>query len=128
MVRVGTIAIAAIPLLAAGIGIMNIMLVSVTERTREIGVRKAVGATRRSIVSQFLSEAVVISVLGGLIGIALGLLAGNILAVALEIDPVIELGWIVGGILICCFIGVAFGTYPAWKASNLDPIDALRYE
>ncbi len=128
MVRVGTIAIAGIALLAAGIGIMNIMLVSVTERTREIGVRKAVGATRRSIVSQFLSEAVVISVLGGLIGIALGLLAGNILAVALEIDPVIEIGWIVGGILTCCFIGVAFGTYPAWKASNLDPIEALRYE
>ncbi|MCB2204434.1 ABC transporter permease [bacterium] len=128
MVRIGTLAIAAVALLAAGIGIMNIMLVSVTERTKEIGVRKAVGATRSSIVSQFLSEAVVISVLGGLVGIVLGLAAGNILAVALEIDPVVEIGWIAGGILICCFIGVAFGTYPAWKASNLDPIDALRYE
>jgi putative ABC transport system permease protein len=128
MVKLGTVAIAAVALLAAGIGIMNIMLVSVTERTREIGIRKAVGATRRSIVAQFLSEAVVISVLGGLIGIALGLIAGNILAIMLEIEPVIQLGWIAGGIASCCFIGVGFGTYPAWKASNLDPIDALRYE
>jgi putative ABC transport system permease protein len=128
MVRIGTVAIAGVALLAAGIGIMNIMLVSVTERTREIGVRKAVGATRGSIVSQFLSEAVVISVLGGLIGIVLGLIAGNILAVALDLTPVIELGWIIGGIAACCCIGVAFGTYPAWKASNLDPIEALRYE
>jgi putative ABC transport system permease protein len=117
-----------ISLVVSGIGIMNIMLVSVTERTREIGIRKAVGATRRSIVAQFLSEAVVISVLGGLIGIALGLIAGNILAIMLEIEPVIQLGWIAGGIASCCFIGVGFGTYPAWKASNLDPIDALRYE
>ena len=128
MVKLGTVAIAAVALLAAGIGIMNIMLVSVTERTREIGIRKAVGATRRSIVAQFLSEAVVISVLGGIIGIAFGLIAGNVLAIALEIDPVIQFGWIAGGIASCCFIGVGFGTYPAWKASNLDPIDALRYE
>ncbi|MDT8325677.1 MAG: peptide ABC transporter permease, partial [Bacteroidota bacterium] len=71
---------------------------------------------------------VVISVLGGLIGIVLGLLAGNLLAVALEITPVVEVGWIIGGIIACCCIGVAFGTYPAWKASSLDPIDALRYE
>ncbi|MBN1448866.1 MAG: ABC transporter permease [Bacteroidetes bacterium] len=127
-VRLGTMAIAAVALLAAGIGIMNIMLVSVTERTREIGVRKAVGATRRSVIAQFLSEAVVISVLGGLIGILLGLLAGNILAVALEIDPVIELTWIATGIAACCLVGIIFGTYPAWKAANLDPIDALRYE
>ncbi len=128
MVKVGTLAISGVALLAAGIGIMNIMLVSVTERTREIGIRKAVGATRRSIVSQFLSEAVVISVLGGLIGILFGLIAGNILAVALEIDPVIQLGWIGFGIAACCFIGIGFGTYPAWKASNLDPIEALHYE
>lgn len=128
MVRIGTLAIAAVALLAAGIGIMNIMLVSVTERTREIGVRKAVGATRRSVVSQFLSEAVVISILGGLIGILLGLIAGNTLAVALDIDPVIELVWILTGIAACCLVGVIFGTYPAWKAANLDPIEALRYE
>ncbi|PLX31201.1 MAG: peptide ABC transporter permease [Ignavibacteria bacterium] len=128
MVRIGTLAIAGVALLAAGIGIMNIMLVSVTERTREIGIRKAVGATRGSIVSQFLSEAVVITILGGLIGIVFGLLAGNILAVALEIDPVIQFGWIGFGIAACVVVGVSFGTYPAWKASNLDPIDALHYE
>jgi putative ABC transport system permease protein len=127
-VKIGTLAIAAVALIAAGIGIMNIMLVSVTERTREIGIRKAVGATRRSIVSQFLSESIVISIIGGLVGIILGLAAGNALAFALEISPVIDVVWIVTGILACCVIGVTFGTYPAWKASNLDPIDALRYE
>jgi putative ABC transport system permease protein len=127
-VRIGTLAIAAVALIASGIGIMNIMLVSVTERTREIGIRKAVGATRRSIVSQFLSEAVVISLFGGLIGILLGLAAGNVLAFALEISPVVQVGWIVTGIAACGLIGITFGTYPAWKASNLDPIDALRYE
>ncbi|MFZ1729923.1 MAG: ABC transporter permease [Bacteroidota bacterium] len=127
-VKIGTMAIAAVALIAAGIGIMNIMLVSVTERTREIGIRKAVGATRRSIVSQFLSESIVISVMGGLVGILLGLAAGNALAIALEISPVIDLLWIAAGIIACCVIGITFGTYPAWKASNLDPIDALRYE
>ncbi|MFA6235145.1 MAG: ABC transporter permease [Bacteroidota bacterium] len=127
-VKIGTLAIAAVALIAAGIGIMNIMLVSVTERTREIGIRKAVGATRRSIVSQFLSESIVISLLGGIVGIMLGLAAGNALAFALEISPVIDFVWIATGIIACCFIGVTFGTYPAWKASNLDPIDALRYE
>ncbi len=127
-VKIGTIAIAAVALIAAGIGIMNIMLVSVTERTREIGIRKAVGATRRSIVSQFLSESIVISLLGGLVGILLGLAAGNALAFALEISPVIDVIWIITGIAACCVIGITFGTYPAWKASNLDPIDALRYE
>ena len=127
-VKAGTLALAAVALIAAGIGIMNIMLVSVTERTREIGVRKAVGATRSAIVSQFLSEAVVISLLGGAIGILLGLAAGNALALALEINPVVEVVWILVGILACVLIGVCFGTYPAWKASNLDPIDALRYE
>ena len=128
MVRLGTIAIAAVALLAAGIGIMNIMLVSVTERTREIGVRKAVGATRQGIIRQFLAESVVISVLGGTLGIILGLLAGNALAFALEIPPAIEIVWIVSGLAACSFIGIAFGTYPAWKAANLDPIEALRYE
>ena len=121
-VKVGTLALAAVALIAAGIGIMNIMLVSVTERTREIGIRKAVGATRSAIVSQFLSESVVISLLGGAIGILLGLLAGNALAVALEISPVVDVGWILAGIAACCTVGVVFGTYPAWKASNLDPI------
>ena len=127
-VRIGTLAVAAMALLAAGIGIMNIMLVSVTERTREIGVRKAVGATRRIVIRQFLTESVVITLLGGLLGIVLGLAAGNSLALALEIQPVIQIGWIAAGIVACIVIGVVFGTYPAWKASNLDPIDALRYE
>ncbi len=127
-VRIGTLAVAAMALLAAGIGIMNIMLVSVTERTREIGVRKAVGATRRFIISQFLTESVVITLMGGILGIVLGLIAGNILALMLEIQPVVQLGWIAAGITACVVIGVIFGTYPAWKASNLDPIDALRYE
>ncbi len=127
-VRVGTIAIAGIALLAAGIGIMNIMLVSVTERTREIGIRKAVGATRRSIVSQFLSEAVVISLLGGIIGIITGLMAGNGLAILIEIPVIVQPGWVVFGLSACLFIGIVFGTYPAWKASNLDPIEALRFE
>ncbi|MDX9757855.1 MAG: ABC transporter permease [Bacteroidota bacterium] len=127
-VRTGTLALAAVALIAAGIGIMNIMLVSVSERTREIGIRKAVGAPRRAIVQQFLSESVVISLLGGLIGILLGLIAGNGLALALKIEPVVDFGWIGVGIASCCVIGVCFGTYPAWKASNLDPIEALRYE
>ncbi len=127
-VRMGTIAVAAIALIAAGIGIMNIMLVSVTERTREIGIRKAVGATKKSIINQFLNEAVIISLLGGFIGIALGLLAGNILAFALKIPGIIQIEWIAVGVFACSIIGVVFGTYPAWKASNLDPIEALRYE
>jgi putative ABC transport system permease protein len=127
-VRIGTLALAGMALLAAGIGIMNIMLVSVTERTREIGVRKAVGATRRIIIRQFLTESVVITVFGGFLGIVFGLAAGNALALALEIQPIVQVGWIAFGIAACLFIGVVFGTYPAWKASNLDPIDALRYE
>ncbi|HOJ05844.1 MAG TPA: ABC transporter permease [Bacteroidota bacterium] len=127
-VRLGTLAVAAMALLAAGIGIMNIMLVSVTERTREIGVRKAVGATRRHVIRQFLTESVVITLVGGLIGIVLGLIAGNALAVALDITPVVDPLWILTGIGVCVLIGVLFGTYPAWKASMLDPIEALRYE
>lgn len=127
-VRVGTMAVAAVALLAAGIGIMNIMLVSVTERTREIGIRKAVGATRRSIVTQFLHESVGISLIGGVLGIAAGLGAGNALAFALEIPAIVQPGWVLFGLASCVFIGIVFGTYPAWKASNLDPIEALRYE
>lgn len=127
-VKLGTLAIAGVALLAAGIGIMNIMLVSVTERTREIGIRKAVGANRKNIVSQFLSEAVIISVFGGVIGIALGLLAGNIMAFMLDIPGIVQPGWVIFGLVTCTVIGILFGTYPAWKASNLDPIEALRFE
>jgi putative ABC transport system permease protein len=128
LIRAGTGAVSAIALLAAGIGIMNIMLVSVSERTREIGVRKAIGATRRTILTQFLIEAVVICQIGGLIGIAMGLGGGNILALLMDIPPVLPIGWALLGLAVTSLIGVAFGVYPAWKASNLDPIEALRYE
>jgi putative ABC transport system permease protein len=128
LIRAGTAAVSAIALLAAGIGIMNIMLVSVSERTREIGIRKAIGATRRSILSQFLIEAVVICQIGGIIGIFLGIGGGNILALILNIPPVMPIGWALLGMLVTSIIGIIFGVYPAWKASNLDPIEALRYE
>ncbi|PLX32069.1 MAG: peptide ABC transporter permease [Ignavibacteria bacterium] len=128
LIRAGTGAVSAIALIAAGIGIMNIMLVSVSERTREIGVRKAIGATKRTILTQFLIEAVVICQIGGLIGIAMGLGGGNILAVMLDIPPVLPIGWAIVGLVVTSIIGIAFGVYPAWKAANLDPIEALRYE
>ncbi len=127
-VRIGAFAISGIALLAAGIGIMNIMLVSVTERTREIGIRKAVGALKKNIIAQFISEAIVISLVGGVFGIILGLIGGNVLAYFLELESVIPIDWIIFGLVACSSVGVIFGTYPAWKASNLDPIEALRYE
>jgi putative ABC transport system permease protein len=107
---------------------MNIMLVSVTERTREIGIRKAIGARRTNILTQFVLEAIIISELGGVIGIFLGLLGGNIVAMLLEIPPVIPYDWVAIGFLSCSIVGIVFGVYPAWKASNLDPIESLRYE
>lgn len=127
-VRIGAIVIALIALLAAGVGIMNIMLVSVTERTKEIGIRKAVGAKRANILLQFLTEAVILSLLGGFVGIVLGLIAGNIAGSMLEAAAAVPIDWIAIGVMLCIFVGVGFGTYPAYKASNLDPIEALRYE
>ncbi len=127
-VRIGAFVIAGIALLAAGVGIMNIMLVSVTERTREIGIRKAIGANRTNVLSQFLIEAVTLSVFGGLVGIVLGVLAGNIAGSFLNATAVLPIDWILIGVSLCVFIGVLFGTYPAYKAANLDPIEALRYE
>ncbi len=127
-VRLGIMLISAIALLAAGVGIMNIMLVSVTERTREIGIRKAVGARKDNILTQFVLEAVIISQLGGLIGIVLGLLGGNLIAMMLEIPPVIPYDWVAVGFVSCSIVGIVFGVYPAWKAANLDPIESLRYE
>lgn len=124
----GGAAIGLISLLAAGIGIMNILLVSVTERTREIGVRKAVGAKRRHILQQFLLEAVVLCQLGGLVGIALGGLAGNIVAVQFDISPSFPWGWAIGAIFGMTLVAVVFGLYPAYKAAGLDPIESLRYE
>lgn len=117
-----------IALLGAGIGVMNIMLVSVTERTREIGIRKAVGANRKSIVIQFLTEAVIVCQLGGLIGMFLGILAGNILVVMMDTTFVLPVFAILAGIIGMTIIGVVFGVYPAWKAARLDPIESLRFE
>jgi putative ABC transport system permease protein len=127
-IRSGAGIISSIALLAAGVGIMNIMLVSVTERTKEIGIRRAIGAKKRNIMVQFIMEAVVLSELGGIIGILLGILAGNLAALALATPPVFPWDWALIGLVVCSFVGVGFGTYPAWKAANLDPIDSLRYE
>ena len=127
-IRIGAFVIAAIALLAAGIGIMNIMLVSVTERTKEIGLRKAVGAQRKNILFQFLTEAVVLCLIGGIIGILLGLGVGNYVGSLMNAVAYVPLDWVVTGVMLCVFIGVGFGTYPAYKAANLDPIEALRWE
>jgi putative ABC transport system permease protein len=127
-IRVGAFIVSAIALLAAGIGIMNIMLVSVTERTREIGLRKAVGAKRNDIVRQFLLEAIVLSELGGVAGIIVGVLGGNGVALYFDMSMVFPWGWAITGLVVCSMIGTGFGWYPAWKAARLDPIDALRYE
>jgi putative ABC transport system permease protein len=127
-VRVGAFVVSAIALLAAGIGIMNIMLVSVTERTREIGVRKAIGARREDIIKQFLLEAIVLSEVGGLAGILLGVGGGNGVAFWLDMSVVFPWGWALTGLIVCSVIGIGFGWYPAWKASRLEPVEALRYE
>jgi len=126
--RLGILLISTIALIAAGVGIMNIMLVSVTERTREIGIRKAIGAKKTNILTQFVLEAIVLSELGGLIGIVFGIFAGNILALVFKVPPIIPWDWVAIGFFACSIIGISFGVYPAWKASNLDPIESLRYE
>jgi putative ABC transport system permease protein len=127
-VRLGVSVVSSISLLAAGIGIMNIMLVSVTERTREIGIRRAVGAKKRNIMTQFIMEAVVLCEVGGVIGVLCGIMGGNATAYFLKLAPVIPVDWVVIGLVICSIVGVIFGTYPAFKAANLDPIESLRYE
>lgn len=127
-VRVGVAVVSSIALLAAGIGIMNIMLVSVTERTREIGIRRAIGAKKRNIMTQFIVEAVVLCEVGGAIGVLLGILGGNVTAYFLKVQPALPLDWIVIGLVICSAVGIIFGTYPAYKAAQLDPIESLRYE
>jgi putative ABC transport system permease protein len=127
-VRMGVAAISSIALMAAGIGIMNIMLVSVTERTREIGIRRAIGAKKRNIMVQFIMEAVVLCEIGGVIGVVLGVAGGDIGAHFMNLSPVVPYDWVVLGLLICSVVGIVFGTYPAYKAANLDPIESLRYE
>jgi putative ABC transport system permease protein len=127
-VRIGALVVSIIALLAAGVGIMNIMLVSVTERTREIGIRKAIGAKKYNILNQFLLEAVILCLIGGIIGIVLGVGIGNLAGGLLNAQAAIPYNWVIIGLSLCVFVGIIFGTYPAYKAANLDPIEALRYE
>jgi putative ABC transport system permease protein len=124
----GIIGVALITLLASSIGLMNIMLVAVNERTKEIGLIKALGGTKKDIRNQFLWESILISLLGAFFGILVGILLGNLIALFLKSGLVLLWGWIIGGIIVCSLVGLAAGLYPAVKASKLNPIDALRYE
>ena len=127
-IRIATILIALITLGGAAIGLMNIMLVSVTERTREIGISKALGATRNNILTQFLTEAVIICQLGGIVGILLGIAIGNGVAMLLDGKFIMPWAWIILGFITCMIVGLVSGLYPAMKAARLDPIESLRYE
>ena len=128
IIKIAAIGIVSIALLVAGIGIMNIMLVSIRERTREIGIRKAIGAKRRDILSQFLTEAVILCSTGGLMGIFLGIGVAKLLAAVTPLRAAIPIVPAILAFLFSSSVGLFFGIYPASKASRLDPIESLRYE
>jgi putative ABC transport system permease protein len=127
-IKLAAFLIGIVALIVAGIGIMNIMLVAVTERTREIGLRKALGAKRSTIRTQFLLEAVILCNIGGVVGVALGFALGNLVAVFTHFEPRVPLEWAFIGLGFCSAVGIGFGMLPAVRASRLDPIEALRYE
>ena len=120
--------ISGIALLVGGIGVMNIMLVAVTERTREIGVRKALGAPRKAIMAQFLVESVVLTAMGGVVGILLGASISWLVRTLSPLPTYVSLWSVTTGLLFSAMVGVFFGLYPAMRASRLDPVDSLRYE
>jgi putative ABC transport system permease protein len=127
-VKLGAFVIGIIALVVAGIGIMNIMLVAVTERTREIGIRKALGARPKNILLQFLLEAVILCNIGGVLGVVVGFGLGNLVVVFTHFDARVPIEWAVIGLGFCSAVGIVFGMLPALRASRLDPIEALRYE
>ena len=127
-IRIAAAIIASIALLASGIGIMNIMLVTVSERTREIGVRKSLGAKRRDVLFQFMFEAMILTEIGGVVGIILGIIGGNVIAIIADMSFVFPWDWAIIGLVVCSGIALIFGSYPAYNAASLDPIEALRYE
>jgi putative ABC transport system permease protein len=117
-----------VALVVAGIGIMNIMLVSVRERTKEIGIRKSLGAKRKNILSQFLLEAIILCNIGGILGVLVGFGLGNIVSIITGFSTHVPLEWAIGGLAFCTAVGLTFGLWPAVIASKLDPIEALRFE